>query len=219
MRSAIRRFTNRSGRVSRYTPSVLCLTDQQKSLYDRIVKDRGKTGAKAGFAVYDATDGTLAGPWNAMVGSPLIGGLAERMGSACRHDTACPGDLFEVAILTVAVHWKSQFEFYAHEKLALAQGVDVSAIAAIKRRARPYEVDTMTQRQRAVYAYALEVHATKRVREATHREALAAVGGEQALIDLVLTMGFYNQIALLLNAFEVPLPTGEEPPFDEPNMS
>ena len=34
-------------------------------------------------------DGSLVGPWNAMVSSPLIGGLAERMGSFCRHHNAC----------------------------------------------------------------------------------------------------------------------------------
>ena len=33
---------------------------------DRIIEDRGKTGAKGGFAVTNE-DGSLVGPWNAMV--------------------------------------------------------------------------------------------------------------------------------------------------------
>lgn len=44
-----------------------------------------------GFSVTNA-DGSLVGPWNAMVYSPLIGGLAERMGSFCRHQNACAPD-------------------------------------------------------------------------------------------------------------------------------
>ena len=55
---------------------------------DRVLEDRGKTGAKGGFSVTNS-DGSLVGPWNAMVCSPLIGGLAERMGSFCRHQNAC----------------------------------------------------------------------------------------------------------------------------------
>lgn len=58
---------------------------------DRVLEDRGKTGAKGGFSVTNS-DGSLVGPWNAMVCSPRIGGLAERMGSFCRHQNACAPD-------------------------------------------------------------------------------------------------------------------------------
>jgi hypothetical protein len=58
---------------------------------DRVLEDRGKTGAKGGFSVTNSY-GSLVGPWNAMVCSPLIGGLAERMGSFCRHQNACAPD-------------------------------------------------------------------------------------------------------------------------------
>ena len=47
-----------------------------------------------GFSVTNA-DGSLVGPWNAMVSSPLIGGLAERMGSFCRHHNACDDVLWQ----------------------------------------------------------------------------------------------------------------------------
>eukprot|EP00490_Sorites_sp_Unknown_P010981 CAMPEP_0114691148 /NCGR_PEP_ID=MMETSP0191-20121206/66505_1 /TAXON_ID=126664 /ORGANISM="Sorites sp." /LENGTH=76 /DNA_ID=CAMNT_0001981975 /DNA_START=6 /DNA_END=236 /DNA_ORIENTATION=+ len=76
----------------------------------------------------------------------------------------------------------------------------------------------MTPQQRAVYKYALELHETKRVSDKTHSEALTAVGGEQALVDLVFTMGFYHQISMTLNAFNVPLPEGVTPPFKEPQV-
>ncbi|CAE7384517.1 unnamed protein product [Symbiodinium natans] len=169
------------------------MTPEQKELYDRIIDDRGKTGAKGGFAVTN-DDGSLVGPWNAMVSSPLIGGLAERMGSFCRHHNKCPADLYEVGILVVGAEWLSQFEWFAHEKLALKAGVLPEAIDSIKSQAEPGSARGMTPEQLAVYTYARELHSTKRVSDDTHQKALAAVGGEQALIDLVFTMGFYHQM-------------------------
>ena len=40
----------------------------------------------------------------------------------------------------------------------------------------------------------------------------------RALVDLVFTMGFYHQISMTLNAFNVPLPQGVTPPFKEPKV-
>mmetsp|Transcript_31930 Transcript_31930/g.81001 ORF Transcript_31930/g.81001 Transcript_31930/m.81001 type:complete len:251 (-) Transcript_31930:206-958(-) len=191
------------------------LSEEQEVVYRRIEEDRGKTGAKAGFSVKNP-DGSLVGPWNAMVSSPLIGGLVERMGSFCRHKTTCPMDLIEIGILVVGLEWKSQFEWYAHEKLALKAGVTEDAIGCILRGVPASDASGFTDSQRAVYAYANEFHATKRVSDATHQAALAAVGSEQGLIDLVFTMGFYHQICMTLNAFNVPLPPGVPQPFEEP---
>eukprot|EP00931_Biecheleriopsis_adriatica_P101607 TRINITY_DN7670_c0_g1_i1.p1 TRINITY_DN7670_c0_g1~~TRINITY_DN7670_c0_g1_i1.p1 ORF type:complete len:252 (+),score=41.03 TRINITY_DN7670_c0_g1_i1:27-758(+) len=201
------------------------MTQEQKTLYDRILEDRGKTGAKGGFPITN-NDGSLVGPWNAMVSSPLIGGLAERMGSFCRHRNACAMDLYEVGILVVGqtrmdppAGKQSHLEDphrYAHEKLALKAGVTPEAIQGIKERLAPESVSGMTDAQRAVYAYARELHDTKRVSQETHATALGAVGSEQALVDLIFTMGFYHQISMVLNALDVPLPPGEAPPFEEP---
>lgn len=142
----------------------------------------------------------------------------ERMGSVCRNRNSCPPDLFEIGILVVGERWQSQFEWFAHEKLALKAGVSAEAIAAIKRRAAVASLseDIMDWRQTAVYIYASELHERKRVSDVTHKKALEAVGGERALIDLVMTMGFYHQISMTLNAFAVPLPAGVVPPFEEP---
>lgn len=63
-----------------------------------------KVRNSGGFSVTNA-DGSLVGPWNAMVYSPLIGGLAERMGSFCRHQNACAPDAWAslVAVDTAAI--------------------------------------------------------------------------------------------------------------------
>jgi 4-carboxymuconolactone decarboxylase len=211
----MRRFF--SGRIVRFTPEKLKRDgDEEKiELYERILEDRGKTGAKGGFPVTNE-DGSLVGPWNAMVVSPTIGNLTERMGHFCRHKNTCAPDLYEIGILVVGARWRSQFEWFAHEKLAKKAGVSEEAIRGIQISIEPEKMSSvMTEDQQAVYKYATELHNTKRVSESTHKEALRAVGSEQALVDLVFTMGFYHQISMTLNAFDVPLPPGEKFPFDD----
>lgn len=203
----------RPPRLAALTPQSPTASAEQKALFRRILENRGKTGKAAGFDATNA-DGSLAGPWNAYCSaSPAIGDLLDRMGRACRHDTAAAADLYEVAILVVAARRTSKFEWYAHEKLAVKAGVDRAAIAAIRKLSDPASAPALTEEQRAVYAYAKELDETSRVADATHAAALRAVGSPTALVDLVATIGFYQQVALLLNAFEAPLPPGAPDPF------
>mmetsp|Transcript_84384 Transcript_84384/g.131790 ORF Transcript_84384/g.131790 Transcript_84384/m.131790 type:complete len:256 (-) Transcript_84384:38-805(-) len=218
-------FCSRTGRLTSHVPENI--SDEAAVVYHRVLEDRKKAMAAVSSSAGQSSsasqltnkDGSLVGPWNAMVGaSPAIGSLIERMGSACRNNNACPADLFEIGILIVGERWLSQFEWYAHERLALKAGVAPAVISAIKNKVLvekelPKE---MTSEQRAVYFYSQELHTRKRVSNELHRSALAAVGSERALIDFVATMGFYHQISMLLNAFEVPLPHGADAPFEEP---
>ena len=52
--------------------------------------------------------------------------------------------------------------------------------------------------------------ATGRVDADNYANAVEAVG-EDSVIDLTLTIGYYTQISFVLNAFEVPLPDGVNP--------
>ena len=205
-----------SSRLTPHAPPDLA--PDRQAVYSSILADRQKASLAGGFPLTNE-DGSLVGPWNAMVASPAIGALMERMGSACRNQNSCASDLYEVGILVVGEEWQSQFEWYAHERLALKAGIAPTVISAIKRRAPPAELARLpeaTPEQAAVYTYARELHETRRVGSQTHERALAAVGGERQLVDLTFTMGFYHQISMALNAFDVPLPPGEEPPFPEP---
>ena len=208
-----------SARLSPQIPSsdaaAPSLSAAQLELHEKIVADRSKLGGASGAIPVTMANGSLSGPWNAMVASPTIGALVEATARACRHASRCPRDLAEVAILCAGAHWKSQFEWYAHERLALRHGVSAEAIALIKRSVDAAElVGAMDVRQLAVYAWASELQATRRASDAAHAAALEAVGSEGALVDLVWTLGFYHQISLALNAFDVALPPGcGAPPF------
>ena len=201
------------------------LAPAQRELHCQIVADGSQLasgrhsgdGKKIPIAL---PDGSLSGPWNAMVASPVIGSLVEQTARACRHESRCARDLTEVAILAVGAEWRSQFEWFAHARLALHHGVSAAAISLIKRSASAAEAaadGAMDARQAAVYAWARELLATKRTSMASHVAALDAVGSEAALVDLTWTLGFYLQISCVLNAFDVSIPPGcGAAPFEEP---
>jgi hypothetical protein len=51
--------------------------------------------------------------------------------------------------------------------------------------------------------------------DANYAAVLDAIG-EVGVAELVFTMGHYHNICMLLNAFNVPIPAGNEMPFPEP---
>ena len=189
------------------------LKGESLELYDRIVESRGKVGAKAGFSA-TREDGSLAGPWNAMVtASPAIGKAAEALANACRQANSVPPVLYECGILCIAASRRCNFEFYAHELIARQKGVADETIAAIKMLVDPKDLPG-SEAQRAIYKYALELDRTHRVSDETHAAALKALDNDETqLADFVFTIGLYSQVAFVLNAYQVPLPPGKPHPF------
>ena len=55
---------------------------------------------------------------------------------------------------------------------------------------------------------------TQKVGDATYAVTHAELGDE-GIVELVILAGYYGVISGILNTFEVPLPAGETPPFDE----
>ena len=39
--------------------------------------------------------------------------------------------------------------------------------------------------------------------------------GEKGIVDLISLMGYYSMISMTLNVFEIPLPEGTTPPFED----
>ena len=81
-------------------------TPQQKKLYERVLQSRQGVAAQV-----TNPDGSLVGPWNFFLSaSPPIGDHLERLGNACRQNSAVPRNIAEVGILAVGARWQSQFE-------------------------------------------------------------------------------------------------------------
>ena len=186
----------------------------QRELFDAIVDSRMRIVGRD--ALFDEA-GALRGPWNPEVASPALGRHLERLATAVRAENSLEARVYEVAILAVGAHWRAQFEWYAHEKLARAAGVAEAAFPLMKARAPPEALaGVLAPDELAAYALARELMATQRVSDATYAAAKAALGSDRAMADLAMTMGCYSAVSTILNVFEVALPAGAEHPFPEP---
>jgi alkylhydroperoxidase family enzyme len=78
----------------------------------------------------------LRGPFNALLRSPELCDLVQRLGAFVRFGTSIPQRLNEMAIIMAGRKWTAQYEFYAHRRLALEAGLSpaiADAIAANQR--------------------------------------------------------------------------------------
>lgn len=181
------------------------LSPEQKELYDSIASG---PRAKKRASLVDA-EGHLTGPFNAFLHLPVLGRNWSAIGEALRFHTTLDRRLFELAILVIAVHWRSGHEWVAHARLAQEAGIDESIIAAL-RNGEPPILDKAEEQ--AVYAFVHELVTERRVGAATYGLALGLLG-EPQLVELANAVGYYVALAVMLNAFDVHPPKGLEDPW------
>ena len=146
------------------------------------------------------------GPFNAWVTAPAIGGRLAELGAALRFESSVERRLLEVAIITVGARWHAEFEWWAHSRMAVRHGVSQDAVDAIARGATPPLLDD----ERVVHAVARQLVDNGRVDRATY-DAAHELLGDRGIVELVTLCGYYTLVSFTLNAFDVPLPAGEEP--------
>lgn len=154
--------------------------------------------------------GGLRGPFEAWLRAPGIADTAQKLGAYCRFGTSLPGDINELAIILTGKHWKAQFEFWAHARLAIDAGLDPAIVEAVRTGAEPpFGRDI----ERVVYDFVTEYLSTHRVAEATYRRAIEILG-ERGTVDLIGVVGYYGLVSMTLNVFEVGLPEGVAEPLE-----
>jgi 4-carboxymuconolactone decarboxylase len=172
------------------------LTADQARLFDEIVHGAHD---RRGHPTYIAPDGSLEGPFNAMLLSPEIGDAVRRLGAGVRSHSVLSDRCREIAILTVAAGWDSSFERRVHEQAGAAAGLsadEMSVLAAgrVPRLDDPVEV-----------AVAETAHVLVHRHDLDERQYLGAIAvlGERQLFELVVLVGYYAQVALQLRVFRV----------------
>ena len=175
------------------------LTPAGKAVWDNVVATRGDQ------VVSD--EGALTGPFNAMVHAPDTGGPLSSLGAALRFGSSLGRRLTEVAVLTVASRWQAEFEWSAHARIAREAGVPDAVIDAIGAGKEP---EFTADDERVVHAAARELVLSGRLSPASYAAARDLLG-DTGVVELVALCGYYTTISFLLNAFEVPPPTGVEP--------
>jgi 4-carboxymuconolactone decarboxylase len=175
------------------------LASAGQAVWDLIVRTRGNH-------VVTDTDG-LSGPFNAFVYAPDVGGPLAALGAALRFGSPIERRLIEVAIITVAGHWRAEFEWLAHARLAREAGVPDAVVQAIGRGEEP--VFTVADEQ-VVYAAVRELVTAGQLTDASYATVHDLLG-DSGTVHLVALCGYYSLISFMLNAFCVPLPAGAEP--------
>jgi len=149
----------------------------------------------------------LRGPWIPLLRSPEVLRRARAMGDYLRYESALPPHLSEFLILLTAREWTQQYEWQAHNAIALEAGIDAATVNAIADGRRPAE---MTADEAVLYDLFTELHRNHHVSDTTYASAVAAFG-EQGIIDAVGIVGYYTLLAMVMNTAQTPLPSGAAP--------
>jgi 4-carboxymuconolactone decarboxylase len=175
------------------------LTSEQRALIDAI-----RSGPRG-----QATE--MRGPFAVFLHAPAYGELAQRLGGFCRLKTQVPPRLSELAILVTAKLWRAQYEWHAHVPHAERAGVKPQTIKALHAGRAP---KSAPEDERIVYDFVKQLYDRKRVSDKTYAR-LHAILGDQGMVELVGILGYYAMIAMLLNAFRMPVPPGAPMAFAE----
>jgi len=165
------------------------MTPAQKTMMEDLV-----SGPRAG----------ANGPFNVLLRSPEMGNIAQKFGASMRFNSSIPPRLNEMAIIIVARHWTSQYEWYAHHRAALQAGLSPAVADAIAAGKRPAG---MQKDEEVVYTFCTELLNTKQVSDATFAATKALVG-ERGIVDLIGVMSWYQMVSALLNTDRYPMPDG-----------
>jgi 4-carboxymuconolactone decarboxylase len=144
-------------------------------------------------------------PMMAWLNSPEMARHATRLGEQLRFNTLFPPKLSEIAILVTARHWTSHYEWFAHKRLALAGGMDLQIIEAIRDRRTPTFDDPKGQ---MIYDVAKSLHEGHGVSKALYDEAVQVLS-ERGIVEIIGLCGYYTMVSMTLNTFEFDLPEGE----------
>jgi 4-carboxymuconolactone decarboxylase len=172
------------------------LSPEQQEIYDRIA-----SGPR----------GQVRGPYHAYLLHAGVCEGIERMGHYLRFAARLPGNIRELAIITVGRHWRAEFEWFAHAPIAIREGVSEDVVQAIHDGTPP---DFADADEAAVHAFVLALLKDGRVSDAAYADMVGRLG-EDGIVELMGIVGHYTGVAMTLNTFEILPPDGERPNFPD----
>ena len=134
--------------------------------------DRGAEKSGRGIRRRAQDDG-ISGPFVPMLRSPEVMNRARAMGDYLRFNSVLPPRLSEFAILITARHWTQNYEWDAHNQLALQGGLSADIVKAIAEGRRP---DKMAADEDVLYTFCDELHRNQSISDATYARAVATFG-------------------------------------------
>lgn len=172
----------------------------QRSVYEAVA---GGPRADGPFRTTDE-QGHLLGPFNALLYAPAVGEVLQRLGSVLRFEGTLPARTRELVVCAVAGHWDSDYEWYAHSRVALTVGVTPEELGAVSRGQAPAG---LSPAEDAALRLAFALLRDGRVDGVVHAD-VTAHHGHPGVVELCVLVGYYQTLAGLLAAMDVPAPPG-----------
>jgi 4-carboxymuconolactone decarboxylase len=165
------------------------MSQDQKNLHDEIL-----SGPRT----------QIAGPMHTWFLNPSYGSLIEKVGAFCRYETSIEPRLSELAIIIVARHWNANVEWFAHSEIAIKSGILQETVEAIELNKRP---DFKKEDEALIFDITKSILDTKGLTDELFKRAEDTIG-KTSLLDLTAIIGYYCNVAIQLNVFEIPSDDG-----------
>lgn len=162
-------------------------------------------------AVPGANIAGLQGPAGIQLYSTYVTQQLGTVSKYLRDDAGFTPRVREIGFLTTSREMDNQFEWTAHEPVALAAGVPASVIDVIKYKKSPQGLD---EQDAVIIELGRAIWSDHKVPPELFVRAKASFGPKM-LVDLVLLMGHHATIAALLTTFDMQLHKGKEPLLPE----
>ena len=179
--------------MARLPDIIGSLDPAAQKVYERIAAKRGK----------------IRGPYVPLMHHPALAGLVGDLGEYLRFSSALPGDMRELAILITARHVAQPFEWVMHAPVAKNEGLPDDVIEQIRARGDLAALPARYVRAARVVQHVLQRESVPVPLQDEIQQEVGVTG----LIELVVLAGYYQTIAAVLFAFDVPLPEGTSSPF------
>lgn len=182
--------------MARLPDPTASLSPQGQELYDQLVAKRGR----------------IDGMYRSLLNHPELTRQVSDLGAFLRFGSgALPDALRELIILWVARQLNAAYEWVKHEPVAREAGVEAAVIEAIRSRHEPPGLNDLQKAALTAARCVLE----RRSIPLAAQDILTAALGVKGAVELVVLCGFYEMIAGVIFAFDVPLPEGARHPFPE----
>lgn len=158
-------------------------------------------------AVPGANIAGLQGPAGIQLYSPWATHQLSILSKYLRDDAGFTPRVREIAFLTTSREMDNQFEWTAHEPVALKVGVPENVIDVIKYKKSTKDLE---EADAIIIELGRQIWSHHKVEPDTFARA-NAIFGSRMLVDLVLIMGHHATIAALLTTFDMQLHKGREP--------
>ena len=168
----------------------------------RALHDRSRHRIAHGFGAFTTAreDGGLLGPWGVFLHEPPVGQAYCDAIDALTVMRRLPPSARQVAIIVVGARFNAAYELYAHAATAAAEGTDPARIATLTAGNRPLD---LSPEEACAFDVASALLGGGVLPGATYRAARDLLG-QGTLNELVLWVATCAQVAVTLNAFDVP---------------